>query len=1193
MKSPSSSKTPVGFVLANWTDGTFISTVDTFLLEVNDGGWTTIPSTEYVLHSSIGEIAKRDYDSSSGASVEWDDALSYRCTYTKINSTTLAETTYTQEAQTLTYLDEYVPSADTGELHASAPRNLVVQEIFAGRGLIGKWTINKQYLARDTGVDATSGGMAPLDYPFYAGATYANRASANFRVTPAGDVTMAGSLTVGGSVTISGSVTVSGSMQSDDYVANQKGWKIAASGKAEFRDIEARGEFHAAVFVKNLIKATAGSEIIAKSAGTLKSAVTTATSPTTFNVDIKDPPTGHAALFAANDILRLKDEAGSDVWVTVSSVSDQTTFYRYVCVKSNGSNATFYPGTAVIDYGASGQGFLFLTADDSDGPFYSIRTHAGSPWSATTERGRFGNMKNAFGTGANNYYGFGVGDYAGGNYLKYETNGGFVFRAGAGAVMLDTTGIKIDKGSGAPNSITWSDFSAALTSFVQTYGDISGGQSVYTVVASGAVGDATIGAIQHQAVLGAGSLTQIMTSQGYWRLYGSAGIAAQMIIGSSGNPSSNIHIVDAAPSFRMEDSTASAKSLLVKVDANKATWGNTTPTTHWVHDLSTGAVHFKGGPTYDIVAFGAVGDDATDNTSFIQAAIDAAETAGGGIVFIPVGVFRVTSALTLKSNVSTVGTGWGSVVKGAFGSDNTYLFKTATATRTTNIEVNNFRVQLGTSTYPNAAFHLTRTSGFSASSIFMDDTDVPSDAATKRHVVFDLYSSNHNAKITNCNTKSGGMCFVRGAGSSVNAGTITGAADNGSGLIRITDANHGLVTGDSVHIEAVIGTTEANGDWDNITVIDADTFDLVDSVFTNAYVSGGSWSERTFDVHIVGNTDYSIVDENVAVWGWHGTVSHVSISNNTFTVRNPSATTKPIAIFDADIASGDAAARCNDVSVTGNTLASNGKGLQLLGNHASGFIKNVTLVGNTIKQLRNTHTDYGIQEEYNNGASGTITNVVISGNTIEGFSSGIVTTTIEARANTIKDCGTASLPALAVLEATDNKIVCASAAVEGIRLRAEGSAIGNRVDGGTSGIRVNTLSNVRILGNYVKNTTTAINVTGAGSGAIIEGNDVATNNTNKITVSTHTPRSIRGNNGYVTEASGTGSIASGATTATVTHGLAVTPTIDDIFITFGEQGTNAYGRFWVDTIGATTFKLNVTADPGASNLDFGWRAVAY
>lgn len=68
---------------------------------------------------------------------------------------------------------------------------------------------------------------------------------------------------------------------------------------------------------------------------------------------------------------------------------------------------------------------------------------------------------------------------------------------------------------------------------------------------------------------------------------------------------------------------------------------------------------------------------------------------------------------------------------------------------------------------------------------------------------------------------------------------ISGAADNGSGLIRLTVAStSGWTTGDSKTISAVIGTTEANGTW-IITVIDGTHIDLQGSAFVNPYVSGG------------------------------------------------------------------------------------------------------------------------------------------------------------------------------------------------------------------------------------------------------------------------------------------------------------------------------------------------------------------
>lgn len=68
---------------------------------------------------------------------------------------------------------------------------------------------------------------------------------------------------------------------------------------------------------------------------------------------------------------------------------------------------------------------------------------------------------------------------------------------------------------------------------------------------------------------------------------------------------------------------------------------------------------------------------------------------------------------------------------------------------------------------------------------------------------------------------------------------ITGAANNGSGLVRITvGSTTGFVTGDIHTVSSVAGTTEANGAW-TITVIDSTHIDLVGSAFVNTYTSGG------------------------------------------------------------------------------------------------------------------------------------------------------------------------------------------------------------------------------------------------------------------------------------------------------------------------------------------------------------------
>lgn len=68
---------------------------------------------------------------------------------------------------------------------------------------------------------------------------------------------------------------------------------------------------------------------------------------------------------------------------------------------------------------------------------------------------------------------------------------------------------------------------------------------------------------------------------------------------------------------------------------------------------------------------------------------------------------------------------------------------------------------------------------------------------------------------------------------------ITGAANNGSGLIRLAMASTAsFTTGDQVYVQSVNGTYEANGVW-IITVVDGTHIDLQGSTFTHAYTSGG------------------------------------------------------------------------------------------------------------------------------------------------------------------------------------------------------------------------------------------------------------------------------------------------------------------------------------------------------------------
>ncbi|HSW75145.1 MAG TPA: glycosyl hydrolase family 28-related protein [Candidatus Saccharimonadales bacterium] len=64
--------------------------------------------------------------------------------------------------------------------------------------------------------------------------------------------------------------------------------------------------------------------------------------------------------------------------------------------------------------------------------------------------------------------------------------------------------------------------------------------------------------------------------------------------------------------------------------------------------------------------YGATGDGSTDDTIAIQAALDAAATAGGGVVYLPAATY-VVSNITLDTNVTLCGAGWATILQAKAG----------------------------------------------------------------------------------------------------------------------------------------------------------------------------------------------------------------------------------------------------------------------------------------------------------------------------------------------------------------------------------------------------------------------------------------------------------------------------------------------------------------------------------------------
>jgi hypothetical protein len=218
-----------------------------------------------------------------------------------------------------------------------------------------------------------------------------------------------------------------GNLQSGNpgFVSGLTGWQMTPQGNLEANNAFIRGALHASIFTMNEFHASGGTLYIAP-AGKLEldatvnvsvgieavfdirttsalgsgsqfdirttSALGSGSQFTLRTIEnyfaITDPPSGHAMILSARDIVRCKALGLGvgidlwDVWGVVTRVEDMTDYYRYYyTLKSGGTNGLIIPaGTAIISYGKPGDGRIYLTADQNYAPYMQVFLSGEEPW---------------------------------------------------------------------------------------------------------------------------------------------------------------------------------------------------------------------------------------------------------------------------------------------------------------------------------------------------------------------------------------------------------------------------------------------------------------------------------------------------------------------------------------------------------------------------------------------------------------------------------------------------------------------------------------------------------------------------------------------------------------------------------------------------------------------------------------------
>lgn len=624
---------------------------------------------------------------------------------------------------------------------------------------------------------------------------------------------------------------------------------------------------------------------------------------------------------------------------------------------------------------------------------------------------------------------------------------------------------------------------------------------------------------------------------------------------------------------------------------------------------------------YDVKDYGATGDGSTDDTTAIAAAITAA--ASGGTVFFPAGTYITTGLTVAANNITLRGAGPASIIK---------LKSTATASI---ITISATYVEVRDLAFDGNATNITKPSiqyvNFSAISFVSGAGHCTVDNCTLHNnwvagiiagdVIVNYLRFTNNQLYDNFDNQiflRPGCQYVQISGNRIGP-TKVSASTTASGPASFTatltvasttgfdSAGHILVI-DSFGVPQDISYTGKTG----TTFTGCSTGSGVGTILNGAIVT-----QRGYSAIGAIRSNFIVCADNV-MWDCGpgnadaGGVSfvgcwHFNISDNTIIDCYPNGIYLDLTTEGASVFSGDPGSKnCKFGLISGNVIRQQATGagtgilfgncniVEISNNEVTGgeqgiidaspdslHYSEVSILGNHVSASRLYCIGVGIA---GTGAQNAGYNV-IRGNYCTGSTNhGIFLAGPSGRArwlienNTIVACG-----------------------VQGIYINsgAKWMIRGNTiVDCGANGILVNTTDGeVIVEGNYFDNINgtpqaRALYETGASSGPTRFNRNTIRNQSYQDWSFSNSSSTAQGNDGSIFKDrnTGTGTIASGNTSVTITHGITGTPNAGKITITPTANATNNPGNMWVSSIGSSSFTVNCRTDPGSGGLAFAWSA---